>query len=291
MMEKILVLSLVFAAVLALGYAVLGTLCAALFERVEAQRDESGNLPPLQRIITPLRLMKQRVACGFSCAAALLVILVGAGVLNPLVYLPVSTLAGVAGFMLPLGWHGRKVRQRAEAFEDKILDMTVGLSNGLRSGQALPAALESVSTRVAGPMAEELATVLREYRLGLDLPDALARLNARMPCEDLQLLVGSIRLTMQSGGSLADVLERIVEMIRGRREFQEKLKTMTAQGRFEAVAMSLAPAFVFALLYAINKPLMLPLVTTGMGWCAISGSVLLVTAGYFTIKKIVTIEV
>jgi len=221
----------------------------------------------------------------------MLVVLVGAGVLNPFTYLPVSTGAGCLGFMLPLWWFMRKAALRRELFENKILDMTVGLSNGLRAGQALPAALEAVSSRVSGPMAEELATVLREYRLGLDLPDALARLNARMPCEDMQLLVGSIRLTMQSGGSLVDVLERIVEMIRGRREFQDKLKSMTAQGRFEAIAMSLAPLAVFLLLYAINPPLMEPMVTTGTGWFAIGCATALVTAGFFTIKKITTIEV
>ena len=290
-MGSILVLGLVFAAVLALGYAVLGTVCAALFERAAGQRDESGNVSPIRRMVSPLALMKYRVTWAFSCAAAVLVILVGAGVLNPLVYLPVACVAGGAGFMVPLWWFGKKARERTEAFENRILDMTVGLANGLRSGQSLSAALEAVSGRMAGPMAEELSTVLREYRLGLDLPEALARLNARSPCEDLQLLVGSIRLTMQSGGSLVDVLERIVEMIRGRREFQEKLKTMTAQGRFEAIAMSLAPFFVFALLFAINRPLMLPLVTTAVGWCTVAGVVLLVLAGYFTINKIVTIEV
>jgi len=290
-MNNILVLLLVFAAVLALGYAILGTLCAALFERAEAWRDESGNMPPLHRLVKPLQLVKYRVTWGFSSAAAILSVLVGAGVLNPFVYLPVAFGAGCLGYMVPLLWFQHKVRQRAELYENKILDMTVGLANGLRSGQALPAALEAVSGRVAGPMAEELATVLREYRLGLDLPDALARLNARMPCEDMQLLTGSIRLTMQSGGSLVDVLERIVEMIRGRREFQDKLKSMTAQGRFEAIAMALAPFAVFALLFAINRPLMEPMVTTGTGWFAIGCAVALVTAGFFTIKKITTIEV
>ena len=80
-------------------------------------------------------------------------------------------------------------------------------------------------------------------------------------------------------------------MIRSRTEFQAKLKTMTAQGRFEAIAMSLAPLAVFLLLYLIDRPLMLPLVTTATGWIAIVLDALWVLVGFLIINRIVTIEV
>ena len=99
-------------------------------------------------------------------------------------------------------------------------------------------------------MKEELTIVLREYRLGLELSAALQRMYDRIPCEDLQLLIISIRLTTQSGGSMADVLAKITQMIRGRTEFQQKLQALTAQGRFEALAMALAPLLAFLLLFA-----------------------------------------
>ncbi|MBR0056429.1 MAG: type II secretion system F family protein, partial [Kiritimatiellae bacterium] len=188
-------------------------------------------------------------------------------------------------------WFRRKVAQRKELFNSQILELTTGLATGMRSGQAFPAALESVSGRIQWPMKEELAIVLREYRRGSDHPEALDRLNQRIPSEDLTLLIGSIRLTTQSGGSLAEVLDRMVEMIRGRREFQDKVKAMTAQGKFEAIAMSLAPLFVFLLLFLIDRPLMLPLVTTLPGWLTIAADATLVTIGFLVIRKIVTIEV
>ena len=183
------------------------------------------------------------------------------------------------------------MKKRQEAFEARILDLTVGLANGLKAGEALPAALESISGRIAQPMKEELQTVIREYRLGLELPEALERLHGRMECEDLRLLVAAIRLTMQTGGSLADVLAQMVDTIRQRKEFQEKLASMTAQGRFEAIGMSLAPLFVFVILYAINPPLMRPMVTTGLGWAAIGVTCVMVAIGFMCINKIVTIEV
>ena len=112
-----------------------------------------------------------------------------------------------------------------------------------------------------------------------------------MPCEDLHLLVTTISLTTKSGGSLVEVLEEIVETIKSRTEFQDRLKNMTAQGRFEALVISCAPFAAFLLLYLIDPVLMKPLISTGVGWLAVGGACLLVTTGYFVLRKIITVEV
>ena len=160
-----------------------------------------------------------------------------------------------------------------------------------RQAAYLPQAIEVFARRCEGPMKEELAIVLREYRLGLELPDALQRMYDRLPCEDLQLLIISIRITLQSGGSLADVLQRITQTIRGRIEFHQKLQALTAQGRFEALAMSLAPLLAFTLLFFINHDLMLPMVKTLIGWSALGIMVTLEIIGYAVIRAIIDVKV
>ena len=101
----------------------------------------------------------------------------------------------------------------------------------------------------------------------------------------------SIRLTLQTGGSLADVLERMIEMIRARTDFQQRIRNKTAQGKFEAIAMSMMPLVVYILLRLIDPGLMRPLTTTPIGWAAIGAVCLLDLVGFVVIKKIVTIEV
>ena len=101
----------------------------------------------------------------------------------------------------------------------------------------------------------------------------------------------AIKLTMQSGGSLAEVLDRITDTIRQRTEFQDRLRTMTAQGRFEAIAMAAAPVVAFLILFFLDRQLMQPLVETRLGWCAIGAVALLETIGFLVINKIVTIDV
>lgn len=265
------------------------------YKGLQAQAKTSGDSGAAQsqfrKFIDPGKLLSIRFALGTAFAVAVVSFLIFNNVLSPAVCVPAGLLLGFIGWKLPYLWFMLKVRRRKQMFDSQILHLTMTLANGLRSGQALPQALDAASQRMGDPMREELALVLNESRYGLDLTEALERLHTRMPGEDLRLLITSIRLTLQSGGSLSDVLERMVVMIRSRTEFHEKLKTMTAQGRFEAIAMSLAPVFVYVILRLIDPELMKPLTGTFIGWCTIGGVAVMIATGFFVINKIVTIEV
>lgn len=278
----------VFAAVALSIYLLVSTVYKISLERLENKRSEYEDL---KYFVTLPRLLSLRFSGAFIMGVSLIVILLVCGVEKPAIYIPVGIAAAVLGWMAPLLYYRWKQMQRKELFEAKLLDFTMGLASGMRSGLGLPQALEATSRRIGEPMQEELQTVLREYRFGMELADALQRLNERMPSEDMNLLVTTIKLTTKTGGSLVEVMDKMVEMIRGRREFQERLKNMTAQGKFEAIAMSLAPVAAFILLYIVDPDLMRPMVTTGMGWCGIGIVAVMVSCGYFVIKKIVTIEV
>ena len=283
-------LLLVFAAVVSLGYVVASMLQAAVQERAGGPAAGEGESFVYAAFTTREKLARSRLLAGYGgfLVSFLLFSLAGRG---PVLAGSMALLVGILSAWVPLAILRRKRKQRLGMVEAQVLDLATGLASGLKSGQALPASLEALSGRLPRPMSEEIAVVLREYRLGLDLPEALGRLASRVPCEDLTLLVGSIRLTQQAGGSLAEVLEKMVEMIRARTEFQAKLRAMTAQGRFEAIAMSLAPPFVFLLLFFIDRPLMLPLVMTPVGWTTIVCDAVWVLIGFLIIDRIVTIEV
>ena len=260
-----------------------------LLEKLELNSNPKYDI--LRRFISPERLLLSRIFAALMAGCVMFILELALGVEQMKIALPVSFAFGAVGYFAVYWYFLQKLLRRKEAFESKILDFTMGLSNGMRSGLALGQSIESVAKRIGGPMQEELATLLREYRLGVDLPEAFERLYKRMPCEDLHLLVTSITLTTRSGGSLVEVLEEMVGTIRSRTEFQERLKNMTAQGRFEAMAISFAPVAAFLLLYFIDPELMTPLVTTGYGWLAVAGATVLVLTGYYILKKIITIEV
>jgi tight adherence protein B len=290
----VLVYLLVFGAVALVIYSFAGLANSISQEKVELER-KSKELQsfanPMNRYISDQRLIQFRVSSAVVLGGLFAGILLFASVTNPLIWMPISSGMGFVGWMAPLWYYNWKLKDRRTKFENRILDLTMGLANGLRSGQALPQGLEAIARRLEGPIQEELMVVLREYRFGLELSEALERMYQRMPCEDLRLLVTSVKLTAQSGGSMAEVLSRMTEMIRGRTEFQGKLHTLTAQGRFEAIAISASPFVAFILLYIVDTELMAPMLRTTVGWAALGAVVLLETIGFYIINKIVTIEV
>lgn len=293
-LQKFGICLLVFAAVFLLIFLSVGMVQGISMEHYDHKvkdKTAGGHRNDIGYFVAPRVLLQIQISIGTLLVALIVAILLFCQVFMIYVLIPVSLMAFGLGFVLPILYYSRKVKKRASDFEGSILDLSMGLTSGLRAGQALPQALEVFARRSEGTLKEELDIVLREYRLGVELPDALQRMYDRLPCEDLQLLIVSIRLTLQSGGSLADVLQRITQTIRGRIEFQQKLRALTAQGRFEALAMSLAPLLAFVLLFVINNDLMLPMVQTLIGWCAIGVMLTLETIGYFVIRAIVDVKV
>jgi len=256
---------------------------------VEVKTEDIGS--PLDRFVAPGRLFRLRLTFAVIPALIAFANLFLAGVERVVVLVLVPALFAVIGSFGPVLYYRMQVKRRQALFEAEILNLTTGVTNALTAGMALPQSLEKVGEQMSGPMKEELSIVLREYRLGVDLVRALDRMFRRMPCEDMRLLVSAIKLTTEAGGSLASVLAEMTGMIRGRREFADKVKALTAEGRFEAIAMSCAPMVAFGFLHLIQAELMRPLYTTGVGWCTLGAVVALEVAGYCVIRKIVSIEV
>ena len=289
---------LTFVAVVSVVVAVWGSFAEAArakeermdFERMAMLRTEEIG-QPIDRFIRRGRLFRLRLATSLLPGAAILVTLVVTGVRNPWALAIAPIVFAAIGAMIPLFYYQFLVRRRQDAFEHDILELTMGVSSALHSGMALPQALEKVGDQMTGPMHEELQIVLREYRLGADLVTALDRLGRRMPCEDIRLLTSAVKLTTEAGGSLTAVLAEMAAMIRRRRELADKLKALTAEGRFEAIAMSCAPVAAFFILYFQQPEMMRVLYTTSFGWLTLGLDAGLIAGGYFTIRKIMAIEV
>jgi len=269
-------------------------LCRTLFADLETQaagRDSGWDgRSQMEYFISKPKLRKIQICFATVGALIMLCILLVSGV--SVWAMPIlAALAGGAAFALPYLYYKRKVEVRNAEFRSRLLDVILGLNNGMRSGVALPQALEVVGRDIGGVMQEEIAMTLYEYRLGIDLTEALTRLEKRMPDENLKLFVTAVGISQQTGGSLADIMDKLIETIRQRSVMEDKINTLTAQGKFESIVMSCAPLMAFVILYILDRQLMEPLVTTVPGWGAILVVLMLETIGYLFIRKIVKVEI
>ena len=284
--NEIIVLVIVFIAVM-IGVAVF--LPVFFSQKTENSQEDLQHIvdDPVRRFIEPENLQKmQYSACMIVSVAALALIVVSGFYWG----IPVAIAFAFVAYHLPMWNIKRKIKKRNEQFEAGMLDFTILIANTLRAGIALPSAIEMAIQTIEGPIREEFSVVLREHRLGVDLVESVERLNKRIKCENLQLFSATICVTMRTGGSMAEVLDHVIETIRQRTAFFDKLKTMITQSEFEALCISISPIVAFIILYALDRKLMEPMVTTKVGWLAISVVILLEIVGFIVLKKVTKVK-
>ncbi len=202
-----------------------------------------------------------------------------------------GALFGTMGLALPklLLWWLRK--RRNERFDHQLVEALSNLGNSLKAGFSLPQGMALLAQEMDNPMRQEIALAVREMQLGVSMEEALQHLNERMPGEQLDLIVTSILISREVGGDLTEVFDNIGATIRERHRIEGKIKALSAQGKLQGfVICAIPPLFAVALSY-LAPTLIRPLYTTLLGWMLMALVVVLMSAGIYTIYRIVAIEV
>jgi tight adherence protein B len=148
-----------------------------------------------------------------------------------------------------------------------------------------------VASRQAPPLGDELRVVLSQLRLGAGMDTAFEGLRERSDLADLRLLATLLRANRELGGNLAESLQKLAELLRGRLVMEARIQSLTAQGRMQGVVVGALPLLLLAVLYVMEADTMRVLHTTMQGWVALGVIVVLEVIGYLLIRRIVRIDV
>ncbi|MFH1714865.1 MAG: type II secretion system F family protein [Elusimicrobiota bacterium] len=181
-------------------------------------------------------------------------------------------------------------RKRALKIEAQLVPALVLVSNSLRAGLDIIQGFELVVRDMEAPMKEEFEIVLKEYNLGTSFEEALIHMRSKLNSKMINTFVTSIIIQRESGGDITKIMSQIIDTIREANKLQTKLKTLTTQGRMQAIVILALPWAMGVFLLIIQPSLMLPLFTTTIGIIMLSVMAFLQFIGMLVIKKIVTIE-
>lgn len=182
-------------------------------------------------------------------------------------------------------------RRRLERFNAQLVDTLISMSNALKAGFSITQAFESVVRDGQNPIAQEFGLLLHQTRVGVNFSEALNNMAERVGSEDFLLVVNAIETARKTGGSLTDVFEKIAKTIRERIRIQTRIKTLTAQGRMQAVVISAMPVIIGFALILLEPALMLPFLRSLAGIATLVAVAILITCGALMIRKIVTIDI
>jgi tight adherence protein B len=184
-----------------------------------------------------------------------------------------------------------KRKARLRRFEAILPDAIDLMGRALRAGHAVTAAIEMVAREIPDPVGAEFRRVFEEQNFGLPIREALVNFAKRVPVPDLQFLVTAMLVQKETGGNLAEVLDKAGAVIRERGRLLGQLRIYTAQGRMTGWILGLMPFIVFALMNFLNRSYARIMIDDPAGRKAIWIGLGLMSIGVWMIRKIVDIRV
>jgi tight adherence protein B len=219
---------------------------------------------------------------------------IGTLVLMWLLSLIGGPLLALLGLAVPWGvrsFVNRKAGRTRHQFAEQLPDNLQVLASALRAGHSFVGALSVVVNEADEPSRSEFRRVVADEQLGVALEDALDAVAHRMENRDLEQVSLVAALQRESGGNMAEVLDRVTDTIRERFELRRMVRTLTAQGRLSRWVVSALPLLLLGALTVLNPTYLAPLFTTTVGRVLLVVGGLMVMAGSLVIKRIVEIEV
>lgn len=250
--------------------------------RIQAALQLKRMLDQADLHITPSRLVMFSGMAGMLAALAVSVLsfsilfMIGAGL-----------LAASAPFAHV--WWTRK--KRFDRFLEHLPDALDLMSRALSAGHAFSEAMHMVSAEMPEPIATEFRKTYEEQNLGLSLKLALENLTQRIPLLDLRMCVTAVLIQRETGGNLAEILEKVAYTIRERFRIMGDLKTLTTSSRMSAWLLCGLPIFVTIVISAMNPDYMAILWTDHRGHYLIATALMLQVTGMLIVRKILRIKI
>jgi tight adherence protein B len=202
-----------------------------------------------------------------------------------------APVVGLTTGALPLAWLLFVRKRRLKAFGEQLPEALELMARALRAGHSLAAGFQLVGHEMREPLGSEFSRVFEEQNFGVPLEEALTSMTDRVPNLDLKFFATAVVLQRQTGGDLAEILDKIGTLIRDRFKIYGQIQALTGEGRLSGIVLLGLPPFLFLVMLKLNYDYIMILFTDELGKKLMVVAVLLQLVGALVIRKIVNIKV
>lgn len=205
----------------------------------------------------------------------------------PLIFAPLGVILGVFPFMYFYMKRGRRLAKFAKQLPES-LEL---ISRALRAGHSLAAGFKLCADEMGPPISTEFERCYEAQNLGQPLEDAIEEMTERVPNLDLRFFATAVILQRQTGGDLAEILDKIGHLVRERYKIYGMIQSLTGEGRLSGSVLLALPPCLAIVMWRLNPGYLMTLFTDPMGHQMLAGGVVLQIIGALVIRKIVNIKV
>ena len=225
---------------------------------------------------------------GFCVAAGTLATLTASTLLSS----PVGVIGiGLIAAATPIVYVSWKRSKRLKKFLEQLPDTLDLMSRSLAVGHAFCESLNQVATEMPDPISTEFRITFEEQKLGLSTKLALERLAERVPLLDLRLCITAMLIQRETGGNLAEILEKVSQTIRERFKIMEDFRTMTTSARGSAWILCGLPFLIVFVLTVLNPDYISVLLQDKRGHYVLLVAAAMQLMGMFLIRRILKIKI
>lgn len=261
-----------------------------------------SEIPVLHRILLRLpymdrlQLFVQQAAVELSVGMLLLlslslVILAVVAALVSGAPAPLAVVLSAGAGAIPFVVVGVKRARRFAQFEEMFPDAIDLLARAVRAGHAFTTGFELIANEMPEPLAGEFRITYDQQNLGMALRDALENLTLRMPLPDVRFFVSALQIQRETGGNLAEILEKLSYVIRERFKLLRQVRVYTAEGRMSLYVLTAVPPITAALMYFANREYIMTLFRDPLGHKIVAVAIVLQIVGYLVIRDITRLKV
>jgi tight adherence protein B len=184
----------------------------------------------------------------------------------------------------------QRIAKRSALFERQFADSLELAARSLRVGHPLVGALLLISEEFDAPVGPLFGGICQQQALGRPLDEALRMAASQHSSDDLKLFTTAVIIQLRSGGSLADMMERLAAVIRERIRLSRRVRVLTAQTQFSKRILQGLPPFVFVLINYINPEYMRPLYQTDNGRKVLGVAIVCLLLGSWLMNRLSVIR-
>jgi tight adherence protein B len=183
------------------------------------------------------------------------------------------------------------IRRRRSQLRDQMVAATIALANTCRAGLSLAQGIETVANETPQPLASELQRIVREYKYGRPLAEAIRATKDRLMVDSFTIFASAILVSLERGGRITDALERISHSLQETQRIERKLEVDTASGQKVVYLLTAFPLLFLGMSYFMNPD------GTAMVFQSLLGQLVLlvvIALSYFSFRwsqRILAIEV
>jgi len=248
------------------------------------------------QIAKPLDLLLERANVDMTLGLFILCSVVASGVaifLFLIVGQPLylALVVGLIALVCPYFYLKFITWKRMRRFLEQMPDGLDMMSQSLQAGLGLTQAMIFVAKEMPDPLGTEFSVFIEEVNLGLPLADALKKLEERMALPEVRLFNTALMVQREVGGSLAELLNKLADIIRDRFRIERLIKSLTGQNRKSAWTVCSIPPFLAVFMFIREPEMMNDMLNDPMGRAMLAGALVLEIIGIVVFRKLIKVHI